>query len=202
MYKEARMLYYCIYIYMLFLQVMVDWRGMTESQRALWVLSRPTCAHINMAIQDFAGTSYHTSDQHATLTKSRKRRYIEDAVKVLQFCWPLNIFSEVSDLWNLVNDMNDDHKCKRAEEIGTDILHSMTEKTIEEFKFKKSKQVNTLDINHTVRFDKDTVKIEPELLFQWLVVCAHTNDITPDDLLTYELSTFPAAIFDPNGRMS
>ncbi|VDI57080.1 Hypothetical predicted protein [Mytilus galloprovincialis] len=39
-------------------------RGMSESQRALWILSMPDCAEINNAMMSFTGTKFYSSDQH------------------------------------------------------------------------------------------------------------------------------------------
>lgn len=47
-------------------------RGMSESQRALWILSRPDCAEMN-AMQTFTGTKYCSSDQHKEDGKSRQK---------------------------------------------------------------------------------------------------------------------------------
>jgi hypothetical protein len=45
-------------------------RGMSESQRALWILSRPDCAEMNDAMQTFTGINYYSSDQHKEDGKS------------------------------------------------------------------------------------------------------------------------------------
>ena len=38
--------------------------GMTERQKAIWLLSMPVTAEINGAMQEFTGTKYETTDQH------------------------------------------------------------------------------------------------------------------------------------------
>jgi len=45
-------------------------RRMSESQRVLWILSRPECAEMNDAMQTFTGTNYYSSGDR--FTKSRK----------------------------------------------------------------------------------------------------------------------------------
>ena len=49
-------------------------RGMTETQRLVWVLSSPVCAEVKIALQEVTGVSYKTSDQHKDLTHSRQLR--------------------------------------------------------------------------------------------------------------------------------
>ena len=49
-------------------------RGMSENQRALWILSRSNRAEMNDAMQTFTGTNYYSSDQHKEDGKSHKKR--------------------------------------------------------------------------------------------------------------------------------
>ncbi|VDI53446.1 Hypothetical predicted protein [Mytilus galloprovincialis] len=49
-------------------------RGMSESQRALWILSMPDCAEINSAMMSFTGTKFYSSDQHKEDGVSRQKK--------------------------------------------------------------------------------------------------------------------------------
>ena len=60
-------------------------RGMSERQRAIWLLSMPVTAEVYRAIQDFAGTKYQTSDQHKDTTQARITRDNSDGLKILQY---------------------------------------------------------------------------------------------------------------------
>ncbi len=60
-------------------------RGMTETQRSVWLLSRPACAEVNYCMQEFAGTSYKTSEQHKDLGKARQKRDVKDTIEILGF---------------------------------------------------------------------------------------------------------------------
>ena len=60
-----------------------DGRGMTENQSLVWLLSMPSCAEINSAMQELTGTGYETSEQHKELYSSRKKRDIDDTFKIL-----------------------------------------------------------------------------------------------------------------------
>ena len=60
-------------------------RGMSESQRAHWLLSMPVCSDFNNAVQEFTDKAFESSDQHKDSNKSRLARDNEDRSKFLQF---------------------------------------------------------------------------------------------------------------------
>ena len=43
-------------------------RGMEETQRLTWLLSRPVCAEVNHALQEFTSVNLNTSEQHKDMT--------------------------------------------------------------------------------------------------------------------------------------
>ena len=47
---------------------------MTEIERELWLLSRPSCTEINDAMQQMCGTMYVTSEQHKESSKARQEK--------------------------------------------------------------------------------------------------------------------------------
>lgn len=54
-------------------------RGIGESQRALWLLSEPSCAEVNQAMQEVSGVGFSIlSEQHRTQggdkSKTRKKQ--------------------------------------------------------------------------------------------------------------------------------
>ena len=53
-------------------------RGMTETQRTLWLLSSPACSEMNEAMQQFSGTTYVTSEQHKDSSAARCKRDVKD----------------------------------------------------------------------------------------------------------------------------
>jgi len=46
-------------------------RGMTKSQRTLWLLSMPACAKMNKSMQEFSDMNYAISEQHQEVSVSR-----------------------------------------------------------------------------------------------------------------------------------
>lgn len=178
-------------------------RGMTEEQRALWVGSRPVCSQINMAMQEFAGTSHVSSEQHISITSARQKRDKEDTDKVLQFIRTLDIFSSEISLRNIVSGVTAEAhvNADQAEVIGERILTDMIGHSVTEYSFKRSEQVKTLHSKHSINCEGESFHIDPELLFQRCLVTAQTNQISLNDTLSYELTTFPAALFDSSGLM-
>lgn len=43
-------------------------KGMSETQRSVWVLSNPTTSEINSAMQELTEVNYETSEQHKELS--------------------------------------------------------------------------------------------------------------------------------------
>lgn len=60
-------------------------RGMSEGQRAQWILSMPDCSEINHAMQEFTGVNYNSSDQHKEDGESRRIRDCSDVKTILSF---------------------------------------------------------------------------------------------------------------------
>ncbi|PIK40129.1 hypothetical protein BSL78_23030 [Apostichopus japonicus] len=61
-------------------------RGMTDAERARWILSMPACADMNNAMQEVCGIDYHTSSQHKESSEARKERDHKDLFTVISFC--------------------------------------------------------------------------------------------------------------------
>ena len=59
--------------------------GMTEQQKAIWVLSRPACLEINLLMQNLTKIGYSTSEQHRDMSSSRKERDFDDTQKVVGY---------------------------------------------------------------------------------------------------------------------
>lgn len=76
-------------------------KGMTETQRTQWPLSLPSCAEISKAIQDFCGTTYHTSNQHKEAGESRIDRDISDTQEIISFLVERNPFTKDPVLRNI-----------------------------------------------------------------------------------------------------
>ena len=53
-------------------------RGMTETQRLIWLMSHPLCSEVNSAMQQLTSINYSTSEQHKDMTKARQDKDMAD----------------------------------------------------------------------------------------------------------------------------
>lgn len=172
-------------------------RGMTEQQRAIWLLSAPACAEVNRAMQDLTDVKYSTGEQNKEMTKARQARDMKDTETILCALEDRNPFSPDSDLRNIMNGVTADPAVNvdKAKECGKKILTSMTGKSAESFVFRKSDQVITLASKSSVKIDGQLIQCDPQLLFQRLMLACKSDD-DMGKYFRYELCTFPAALFD------
>ena len=68
-----------------------------------------------------------------------------------------------------------------------------------DFSFRKKDQVESLGAKITISAEKEP--FDPQLLFQRLLIIANNSDIGVEDIFTYELSSYPTALFDKWGRL-
>ena len=81
-----------------------------------------------------------------------------------------------------------------AKDVGYNILKSMVGKDVHKISFKRKEHVVTLS-NTTVQIDRETVDIDPQLLFQRLVSIRDRYADT-EELFKHELSSYSAVLFD------
>ena len=93
-----------------------------------------------------------------------------------------------------VNATGDVDVC-RAKEIGQKIMDSMTGIPVAQYTFKCSDQVTTLQSKSSVRVDGQPIHVDPELLFQRLIVASYAID-DRKALLRFELCSYQSALFD------
>ena len=74
-----------------------------------------------------------------------------------------------------VNATGDVDVC-RAKEIGQKIMDSMTGIPVAHYTFKRGYQVKTLQSKSSVRVDGQPIHVDPELLFQYLIVAYNSID--------------------------
>ena len=49
-------------------------RGMTETQRLVWLMAHPVWSEVNNAMQQLTGVQYNTREQHKDLIRQGKER--------------------------------------------------------------------------------------------------------------------------------
>ncbi|XP_073253317.1 uncharacterized protein [Porites lutea] len=163
-------------------------RGMSETQRLVWLMSMPACADINNSMQNLTGTNFLTSEQHKDTTKARQERDQQDTNTTIRYLSKRSPFDSESSLRNIATGVvADDRK----------ILDSLTGKNAHEYTFRKKDQVVTLACKTVVRLNDGDVQVDPQLMFQRLSIVATTGGFeSPQQFFEYEMSSFPASLFD------
>ena len=174
-------------------------RGMTEQQRLTLLLAMPACAEVNRAMQELSGAKYSTNEQNKETGKSRQRLDMKDTHTLLFTMSERNPFAESTSLRNIMTGVNatGDVDVCRAKEIGQKIMDSMSGIPVAQYTVKRSDQVTTLQSKSSVRVDGHPIHVDPELLFQSLIVASNANAI--DDrksIFRFELCSYPSALFD------
>ena len=178
---------------------LVRGRGMTEQQRTIWTLAMPKCAEINHTMQELSGVWQATGEQNKDMSPSRLTRDWNDTRTVAQYLKERNPFECEGILCNVATGVHAHTTVNVdiAKVVGTKILDKMEGKTPAEFSFKRSDQVVTLGSKNTVKINGENIQVDPQLLFQRLIVAAQTIDLST--ALNYELCTFPPALFQSVG---
>lgn len=89
-----------------------------------------------------------------------------------------------------------------ANRIGEKIILSMKNQNVADYTFKKVNQAITMHSKNTIMIDGDPVTIDPQLLFQRLILLIGKMDEEQlRDVFKYELSQRPSALFDEQGFM-
>ena len=175
-------------------------RGMTETQRLVWVLSSPICAEVNEALQGLTGVVYCTSEQHKEISQSRQERDTAHTTKILEYLKDRNPFRDNGSLLNIANGISAESNVNvdKAKEVGEHILDEMVGQSVLGFTFRKKNQAVTLDSRSSVKIDDELVQIDPQLLFQRLIITGtQTGELA--ETFQYELCSYPPALFEGKG---
>ena len=179
-------------------------RGLTETQRLIWILSTPSCAEINSAMQNFTGVTFTTSEQHKETSHARMTKDHSDIQELLQYPVQRNPFSTdgPKSLRNIATGVtaHPTVNCDNAKHVGQQILQSMVGKKVVDYTFKKKNQAVTMDTKSSVMISDEEVTIDPLLLFQRLVTAGTRLDELPN-AFRYELCSYPPALFESKDVM-
>ena len=178
-------------------------RGMEEKQRTRWLLAMLACADINESKQELTGATYSTCDQHKDLFVARKERDHKDTYEIFQYLNDYNPFvSEEGGLHSVATGVTASASCNphEARKVGEAILDKMEGQNAFDFVFRRKEQIERMGMKQLV-VDGEKLKVDPQLLFQRLLILANNSDYSLDDLLKYELSAQPTALFDKHGLL-
>ncbi|KAG1667442.1 hypothetical protein GQR58_018429 [Nymphon striatum] len=173
-------------------------RGMTERQRVTWLLAMPSKAEINQAMMEFTNINYNTGEQNKDMSNTRQERDLSDTKILISTLRDNSPFDTTNkQLQNIINGVNANETVNVdiSQEIGMKILDSMMGKTVTEFNFKRSNQAITLASKTSVHIDGEDVQVDPQLLFQRLILASKSSE-NMQGIFKYELCSYPAALFD------
>ena len=116
-------------------------RGMSESQRAQWLLSMPACAEINNAMQEFTDQIVESNEQHKDMFDERIKRNDKDRNTFLDYLTERNPFTSQNEesLRNIETGALADNRVNvdSAKNIGELIIADMEGKAVIDYTFKK-----------------------------------------------------------------
>jgi hypothetical protein len=171
--------------------------GFSDVQRAIWVLAMPACCEYNLGMQKIAKTLYETSEQHKEEGKTRLVRDTKDTEKVIKRLQEVSPFTTDSSLRNVVTGVTADSTVNvhNLYSIGSEIVTKLDGKDVFAFKWKRSDRVKTLASTSSIKVD-DNSSIDPALLFQRMLVVSKTGNMSLEEVLKYELCSYPPSLFD------
>ena len=164
-------------------------RGLTEQQRLIWLLSMPACAKTNHIMQELMGAQFNSGEQNKDMSKARQTRDMKGTVTILSGLATHNPFSLEGDSnpRNITNGLNADVNADTTKSVREKILSSMNGTLVTDYSFKQSAQAITMAWKSSVKIDNDQVQVEPQLLFQLLIIACDNSQL---------LCTYPTALFD------
>ena len=173
--------------------------GFEETTSLTWLLSMPACGDVTQAVHEVSDVT-QVSDIHKDCTKARMERDAADTQSIIDFFAERKPFAQTTQhLHSLSTGIVADKKTNvlHAQAIGATIITSMEGKSVKDYKFAKKDQVKTLASSTYSCVKGHKVEINPQQLFQRLIV-AGVGTIDSETLFKYELSSIPAALFDKN----
>ena len=156
----------------------------------------PSCAETNRLMRELTGVQYNLGEQNKDITSARQARDMKDTA-VLATLARGNPFSPDPALRNIMSGVNADNDvnvdCSKA--TGETISSSMNKKSEAEYTFKRNEQAVTLASTSSDRIESDTVQVDPQLLFQRVVIASNRSEHL-EGLFRYELCSYPEALFN------
>lgn len=171
--------------------------GISEEMRALWTMSTPITSEYNNALQAFNELTYTTSEQHKESSEARMKRDHADLEKMKEKLSACKPFSPDPSLRNIVTGVvaKEDVNAHEYEIVGKEIVEKMIGKPIFGISFKRKERAKTLADESSIKVTQDRA-IDPALLFQRFLIMSKTGHHSLEDVIGYELSPFPAALFE------
>ena len=169
---------------------------MTKTQRLVWLMAHPVCAYVNHVLQQLTGVQYNTSEQYKDLNTARQGKYLTDSCELLEFLESRNPFSDNCSLRSIATGINAGISVNvdTAKYVGEKILTSLAQQKVLQHSFKKKDQPVTLSTS-AVKLNNETMQIDPQLLFQRLIIAGTRNDQL-EEIFQFKLCSYPPVLFE------
>ena len=166
-------------------------RGMSEIQRLVWLLSRPACSEVNLAMQDLLDILYQTSEQHKEISESRQEKDQADSTVLMSFLSERNPFKDDHKLHNIVTGVVAERavNAPEAKDVGNNIILSLHGKNIMQHSNIRIPSQNVTKIRDAM------IPLDPQLRFQRLVTAGMRQE-RMGEVFTYELCSYPPSMFE------
>ena len=174
--------------------------GMSDVQRGRWTLALPIVTEYSQSMEEVTETIYSTSEQHTDTSTTRITRDHADTEKVLNFLKEFSPYCSDESLRNIVTGVvaDDIINVDQLISVVNKIVIEMDRKDVFSYSFCRKDKVKTLSEPSKIYCCDEGKSIDPELLFQRLLVIANAgnDEIKFEEVMEYELSTFPPALFE------
>ena len=171
--------------------------GMSEQQRAYWTMSSHITSEYNNSMQAFTDLLYTTSGQHKDLANARMKLDIGDLKKINDKLAKCSPFSSDPTLRNIVTCIaaHESVNVHEYETVGRNIIQKMIGQPVFTLSLRRKDKVITIGQTSAVSVTHERT-IDSALLFQRFLVVTNSGELSMEEIMKYELSTFPPAIFE------
>ena len=160
-------------------------------------MSRQITSEYNVAMQEFTNISYTTTERQNESTEGRKKRDTVDLEEINSKLEAWSLFSPDPSLRNVVTGVVAEEAVNvhEYEPVGCRIIHEMKGQPAFTFSFSRKDKAVTLGQQSTIKIAPDRT-IDYALLFQRFMVAYQTGELYLEEVMRYELSPFPRALFE------
>ena len=158
-------------------------------------------------MQNLTGVRYDSleqhNDEHKECSYTRSLRDYTDALKILQYLEVRDPFEGHYDVLCIETGEIGDEKVNvfNSGEIGSAIIKKMVGQPMLTYSFTRKDMAATMKPRSTVICDGERVPVDPQLLFQRLLITAGRDDVILNHALTFELCNLPFSLFGKDGLM-
>ena len=160
----------------------------------------PACAEVNRAMQELTSVKYDASEQNKKMLNARQKRDLKDTETLMMALSDRSPFHD--DPPQLRNIMTGIHagegvNVDDAKAVGDRIMSEMTGQSVLSYSFKRRQQALTMASKSHIKVGDQHLQVDPQLLFQRLIIASRSVD-NKEEAFTYELCSYPPALFDKN----